>query len=270
MTISSRLRALALTALLGALVLGCGSDQDGPGTSPAGSRPSSPSGLDVTYVVVGVTEGGKRRALVEDSEIRLAFADGQLRITAGCNTMSGGYRLEGTRLTVEPLAGTEMGCEQALMDQDAWVAGLFTDPVRLTTGNDAALISGDVVLTLADRETSSPDRRLEGTRWVLDTLIDADTASSVPSGVEAYLQIDGGRVVLKDGCNTGSGTVEVSGDVLVVDQTTRTRIACPGAETVEGAFVAVFDGAATYAIEEDRLTVTHDGRGLGFRAADRE
>lgn len=263
MKLSSQVRALALIVVLGALVFGCGSD----GADDVGSRPSVTS-RDATYVVTGVTEKGAKRALVPGSEIRLTFAGDQLGITAGCNTMSGMFRLDGTRLTVEGLASTEMGCEQALMAQDAWVAGLFAEPVQLNVGNDAAIISGDVVLMLTDREIASPDLPLVGTRWDLDTLIDGDVASSVPAGADGFLRIEGTQVSLKDGCNSGAGTVEISGDMLVVDQLSRTKKLCRGTAEVEDAFAAVLDGAASYKIEENRLTITHDDRGLGFRSAD--
>ncbi|MCX6397695.1 MAG: META domain-containing protein [Propionibacteriales bacterium] len=260
----SLLRVRAVGVLVGSLLVGCGSS----GASPddvdgrAAGRP-----IEATYVVTGVTRAGTPYALVKGTEIRLAFTRDSVTITAGCNTMSGSYAWDGSRLTVPGLATTEMGCDRARMDQDAWIAGLFAGPVRLSTGNDAAIISGDVVLTLTDREAVSPDRPLQGTRWVLDTLIDEETASSVPAGIEAFLLITGSSISLDDGCNSGSGSVEIAGDVIVVDQTARTQKACQGTETVEGAFTAVLDGAATFRIEEDRLTITHDGRGLGFVAA---
>lgn len=275
MTFSSQLRAVALIALFGVLVFGCGSDgekADGAGIDAPSARTPSTT-LDVTYVVTGATEKGAKRALAPGSEIRLAFSEGQLRITAGCNSMSGAYRLDGSRLSVESLATTEMGCDQPLMEQDAWVAGLFAEPVRLTTGNDAAIISGDVVLTLADREQVSPDKPLVGTTWVLDSIGSGGpdgAASSVPQGVEASFRIaEDGTVTVNDGCNGSGGTVEVEEATIVWSQRDTELKACldPGVRDVEAAVSEVLAGRTSFTLDEKVLRVTKGDRFLGFRAS---
>lgn len=134
-------RTVPVAAVL-LLPAGCG-DQDG-----TAGRPDPLDGR--TFVVTGVTVAGEPYAVVPGTQVRLAFADGTLGISAGCNRLSGDYRLDGDRLTVGPIGGTEMGCARELMDQDAWVAGLFAGPVEV--GADAGtLTAGDTVLT------TSPD-----------------------------------------------------------------------------------------------------------------
>lgn len=277
MTTSSRVRLAALLVLAATLVASCGSSGE-DSAQPRATAPSASDPLEATYVVTGVTEDGKPRSLVKGSEIRLAFADGQLRITAGCNSMSGAYRLDGTRLSVESLATTEMGCPQPLMEQDTWVAGLFADPVQLSTGTDAAIISGGVVLALADRETVSPDKKLVGTRWVLDTIGSSSddesssdgSASSVGQGVEAYVVLKAdGTVDVHDGCNGGSGSAVVAGDTITWGQRSQTLIGCtdPAVEQTQDAFARVLEGETRFRIDEKTLTVTKGGRFLGFHAA---
>lgn len=267
MTLSSR---FGLVLLLGALVAGCGDTGDGagPAGNGGGTAPIARSDLDATFVVTGVTEGGQKHALVPGSEIRFTFTDGRLQITAGCNSMSGAYRLEGSRLTVESLATTEMGCDKPLMDQDTWVAGLFSQPVQFSAGNDAAIISGDVVLALADREVVWPDQPLAETVWVLDAVGDNDTVSSVGQ-VVAYVVFHGGRVNVYDGCNEGSASAEVEGSRITFGDRTTTLRGCTGAavETVQAAFSDVVRGTATFTIEEGTLRILNGGRSLGFRAA---
>lgn len=261
---------LVLLVFVGVLLTGCGSaaKDDDPAGNGGSNSPTARSDLDVTYVVSGITEAGKKRSLVSGSEIRFAFQDGQLRITAGCNSMSGAYRLEGSRLTVESLATTEMGCEQPLMAQDTWVAGLFAQPVQLSTGNDAAIISGDVVLALTDREAASPDKPLAKTIWVLDTLGDKDTVSSIEQ-VVGYLVFSEGQVGIYDGCNEGSASAAVEDGRISFGDRTSTLRGCLGGtvEEVQKAFSEVLDGTATYTIEERVLTVTNGDRSLGFQAA---
>jgi len=264
-----RLLAVSLSfAVLGVVLLSCG---DRGGADATGPRDGDQK-LDITYVVTGVTDGGQPRALVKGSEIRLRFEDGRLGISAGCNSMGGTYALDGTRLTVSDLSMTEMGCDAPLMEQDTWVAGLFGRAVQLTTGANASLISGEVVLTLADREQVSPDVALTGTTWVLDSLGtngDDGAVSSVPQGVVATVTFeDDATVLVNDGCNGGGGPVVVEGDTIRWGDRTTDLKACvdPGVTEVSQAVAAVLSGTTTFSIEEKSLTITKGDRFLGFRA----
>lgn len=219
-----------------------------------------------SYVVTGITQAGTARELLPGSQLRLQFGHGSLTITAGCNTMSGGFVLDGDRITVASLASTEMGCSTALMKQDAWVAGLFAHPVTLAAGKDATLTSGNVVLRLADRHTVSPDRPLVGTKWLFDTVYAGATAGSVPRGDVAWVEFNrDGTVSVNDGLNDGSGKVSVSGDRVRFRDMAWTLVGCAGRCGV-GNFAAVFSGMSTFSITEDRLTLTHGVDGLGFHA----
>lgn len=265
------LRALPVAVLL-LVVAGCGDE--------GGSTPIAPvdGSLDgTTYVVTGVTEAGRSRPLVEGTEIRLRFDDEQLSITAGCNSMSGRYELLDGMLTVESLATTEMGCDPARMDQDTWVAGLFAGPVELRTGTDASLTSGEVVLALADREQVSPDKPLEGTTWLLDSIGTGGpdgAVSSVPAGVVAYLTLEDDSVSVYDGCNEGSGPVQVDpvqdgeGRIDFGDRVQTLRGCVDDRQVVANAIAEVLAGETTYTIEETSLRIIRGDSTLGFRAVE--
>lgn len=269
-------RTLLLPAGLALVLLpalaACGSN----GTTPGGGddvqgAPQSKPPAAATYVVTGVTDGGEKRDLAPGSEIRFTLDGKTFGISAGCNSMGGAYTLDGTRLTVTGIGGTDMGCDQALMDQDTWVAGLFDEPVQLTTGKEASIISGDVVLALAPREEVHPDKPLAGTYWQLDGITTGSgpdgMSSSVPGDVVAWFRIDGDQVLLFDGCNGGGGTVTVSGDSVTWGDLATDKRACLGdADQVAAAVQAVLTGTSTYAITEDSLTLSADDQGLTFRA----
>lgn len=259
-------RTLLVAPLLALLVLaGCGDESSGPGGDPG----KDPDGT--TYVVTGVTVGGEPHRLVRGTQIRLSFDDGRLGISAGCNSMGGNYTLDGTRLTVEPLAMTDMGCDRPLMEQDAWVAGLFEGPVQFT---GESVISGDTVLTLADRRDVSPDLPLVGTQWRLDGIGSGEgpdgSVASVPADARAAtLRItENGRAEVYDGCNRGTGPAVVDENAGTVDFGARatTRMACPGTEEVVDAVNDVLDGLTTYAITEKSLTLTNGDASLYFVA----
>jgi heat shock protein HslJ len=258
------IRAIAVLAVTAALS-GCG-EETGDDESSGGDDVSALSGR--TLVVTAVTDDGRPHDLVPGSQVRFTFDDKAMGITAGCNNLSGDYTLDGDRLTVGPIGGTEMGCSAPLMDQDTWLAGLFEAPV--TVGGDPLTFrAGSVVLTLADREDVSPDLPLAGTHWVLDGMIDGDAASSVPGASEAWLEVaEDGTVTANTGCNRGSGRVTIDDATLTFGPLATTRRACadPSAQQVERAILAVLDGETAYSITERSLTITKGDRGLTFRA----
>lgn len=253
---------LAAVGLLGGLA-GCGDDGDGDATASddASLRPLAGR----TLVVTGATEGGEPRDLVAGSEIRLAFAESTVSITAGCNTMNGTYTTEDDQLVVGQLATTQMACPEPLMKQDTWLAEVLAAPLTVTDGE---LSGADVVLRVADREEISPDRELTGQRWALESLIAADAVSSV--GVEAWLEYDGTTLALDTGCNTGRATATLAGETLTLGPLMLTKRACPDAlgREVEAAIVATLDGEVGVRIEEARLTLSNasSGTGLGLVA----
>lgn len=51
--------------------------------------------------------------LPDDTRMRLQFdADGQLSGNGGCNRFSGGFQLDGEKLTIGPVAATRMACPE--------------------------------------------------------------------------------------------------------------------------------------------------------------
>ena len=122
-------------------------------------------------------------------------------------------------------------------------------------------------LVVVDREEHSPDLTLTGQRWLLDTVVSGETASSVPEGVQAWLELDDdGTARGHTGCNRGSGSWSETARGIRVELAT-TRMACPGpAGEVEQAVTAVLSGSVRAEVVERRLTLTADGAALGFTA----
>lgn len=169
-----------------------------------------------TFLSTRVTEDGKDRPLVPGTRLLLTFQDGQLRAHAGCNHMTGPASLDGGRLRVDALTSTLMSCGDVLDEQDRWLARfLGANPTWRLDGDDLILSTDDTEIRFTDRRIADPDRSLRGTRWVVDSIIDNQSVTSVPAGVEAYLTLrDGDRVEGFTGCNTFGGTaVERSGQI---------------------------------------------------------
>ncbi len=253
-----KIGAVLLVVLL--TTAACGGNRSGSDRWPSGR----------TFLSTSVTENGQDRPPVSGTRIELRFADGRLMARGGCNHMDADGHLDGNRLVLGELATTGMGCEQALMAQDRWLGEFLRgQPTWELSGDDLVLTNGGTQIRLTDRRVADPDRALTGTRWVVDSIISRDTVSSVPSGVEAYLQLDSaGGFQGSTGCAQIAGSATVRADRITFVMPTGPSPRCTGpAATLESAVLGVLRGEAVYQIEATRLTLTGaNGAGLGLRA----
>lgn len=95
--------------------------------------------------------------------------------TGGCNGFSGHYSIEGNRLTVSDLVGTEIYCPEAgVMDQESAYLSLLSDAQRFTVDGDTLHIIA------ADSRILCFHKRVEVT-------LTADNNTSVVLGKGSYL-----------------------------------------------------------------------------------
>jgi heat shock protein HslJ len=278
---SSRAAVLVALPLLALAACG-GDDEPAAGTAPPVSAPgtvapapsTTPAGdlaaeLDGRTFLSTAVSG---QTLVAGSQIRLDVDADHLGVSPGCNSAGGAWSLDGDVLVVGDMAMTEMACEPAaLMDQDRWVVELLTSRPTLAVDEDTLTVTGgDVTITFTDREVADPDRPLEDTAWTLESIVTADSVSSVPAGTRTpTLAIAAGRLSVDTGCNTGGADVTVTAIDLTTAGIALTRMACadPAGQDVEAHIVAVLEGTATYSIEADVLTVMRGDQGLQYRAS---
>ena len=206
--------------------------------------------------------------LVAGTQVRLTFEGDRIGAHAGCNQLGGTWSVDDDALVVpDDMVMTEMACDPpALMDQDTWLASFLTSgPTVALDGDTLTLTADEVTLTLLDREVAEPDRPLEGTKWVVDGLVEGDAVSSVPASVRPpTLLFDGGQVMVDTSCNTGSAGYEASGNEITFAPLVLTRMDCE--YSVEPDVTEVLDGTATYEIEAGVPTITNDAAGLVLRA----
>lgn len=222
------------------------------------------------FLSTAVTVSGADRPLVDGTQIRLSFTDGQIGASAGCNIFGGSYRLSDNRLLISGGAMTEMGCDDARSAQDEWLfAFLGSGPTVALSGNELTLSSTDTVINLLDTEVADPDRPLVGTTWTVTGLITGDAVSSIPDDVQATLLLtDDGRVEVHSGCNSGGGSYAASGDTITFSEMFTTEMACGGArDQVEAAVLAVLGAdSVTYAIDASGMTLMAGDIGLQLSA----
>lgn len=259
-----RPRFVAVPLLLLALAA-CGQRAGGQNTAPDPLRGK-------TFLATAVTDDGKPRELLPNTELSVQFTDdGRLIAQAGCNTMQGSVNTADGKLVLDgELASTAIGCAQASNEQDAFVAKVLSASPSWQLADDRLTItSGTTTFDLAPRESVHPDKDLVGTTWVLDTLVDGDVASSMPVGApEVTLVFDGKRATADTHCNGVGAEYTVTGDTIEFTGGVSTKMACaPEIMRGEEAVSGVLNGEVTYEITADKLTLTNtSGKGIQLHA----
>lgn len=206
--------------------------------------------------------------LVAGTTLRVAFDDGQLSFSAGCNSVFGEYSLCDGRLCVSQLGTTDIGCDAERHAQDTWLADFFAAAPQLSIAGAALTLQGaNATLELLDREVADPDRPLTGRVWSVDTFFQGGSASGFPLTTPPTLEFEsGGRLSVFDTCNQGEGTYTRSGLTLTVSPVAFTEAGCPGATQmlVSARLHELFlpGGELTFEIEANRLTLMRGSAGV--------
>lgn len=265
-----RLSLILITVGLTLGTIACGNDDStSPITSPPSTDPSG--GLDLdgrTFLSTELRENDAVRDLVPGTRIRIAFADGSISISGSCNTAGGAYRIDDGVLITDALAMTEMACEEPRMAQDDLVVEFVGDRPAIALDGDTLILTTETMeLTMLDREVADPDRRLAGTKWVATTIIDGDSALSLPNGIEVTLEFVDGRVQGRFGCDSGGGDYTVDGTTITFGPMTTTMVACDEPQAkVESHVLSVLDGDVEFVIEGGSLTLTKGDLALALSA----
>lgn len=261
-----------------------GSTSASTSASPSSSASASASGsgrttrgeLDGQSFVATQVTGSHTQ--VPGATITLAFEGGSLSANAGCNSMAGRYTLAGGKLTAPQLASTMMACDQALMDQDAWLAQfLASGPTYTLAGDTLTLTNGTDTIVLGPAPSGADV--LESTGWkVTDTVTitnQANTTAAVDSSLNAWMRFKGDEVAFNNSCNLGGGPVQIGDDTLTFGALRTTLIACEAPSgTLEGFMSQVLQGETTYSISTGhgmkylRIMSTDGTKGLGLLADD--
>lgn len=261
-----RLLALALAAAL------CVACSGGSGT-PEGDGDASPSGPAVPNVDadgVWTLRSGRSRsgeiAVAPGTRITMEIAGDAVRGSAGCNSYGGAVSIEGDAFEAGGLALTEIGCPPEVAEpEERFVEGMGDADTIARDGRTLTLTGPDTELVFRLVPPIDP-KPLTGTTWILESLVEGRTASSVAASADParLLLKDGGTFEGTTGCRSFTGTWEVSGDVVSVTQMVFDGNCKPGVQDQDSHVASVLGGGFRAERREDRLTLTADSFDLGL------
>jgi heat shock protein HslJ len=250
-----------MAALL-VLLAGCARLGIGPGASSTAPSANDLAGtwlLDSGYGPSGQVE------VPDGWRVTLVFDDSGVHGQA-CNMYGGSYQLTGSTIGFSEMSMTEMACQEPMMTvESAYHAALGAVDTFARTG-DQLTLGGNGAELVFSLQPPVPDATLQGTRWLLETLLQGETASSVQGLGWLELGADG-ALTGSTGCRELSGTYVLSGDQVVISDLRATG-ACDAALAQQDAHVvSVIEGGFTVAIDGAKLTIiSQGGDGLGYRA----
>jgi len=133
-------------AVVGVIATVGATDAQGSGDELVGKR----------YDSISVVMNGEPHELAKGTRIGVRFErrDGYdvVRWQAGCNHFGAPVKIRPRRLLTGRIDGTAVGCSDALLRQDRWLAGFFSrDPRWTLRGRRLGLRSGDDVIRLRRR-----------------------------------------------------------------------------------------------------------------------
>jgi heat shock protein HslJ len=244
--------AAAGLVLTGIALMGCATI---PWVAPA----SQGTPLEETFWLLEsyVDLQGGTHTVLPRTQVTIAFQDGKISGSDGCNQYFGTYSLEGSKLTITPEGSTMMACPELIMTQAAaFTAGLSSTAAYEIQGKTLTLknAEGGMVMVLQ----ASP-QELVGTRWQAIAVNNGKQAVvSLIEGTEITAEFDAeGTVFGSAGCNQYNGPYEFEGKQIAIGPLATTRKACPqtdGAEVQEAAYLAALGSSVVYELVGTNLT----------------
>ena len=233
-------------AVFAVIASGCGDEDTTPSAAARGAQLAGTQWvLDVS--ALGVSDAGSVSSWIAFERDRVSGDD-------GCNTFSGSYEADASKLTFGPLAGTKMACGSPADEVSrAVTAGLArvrayeqsADTLRM---EDAG---GEALLTYAAGAAG-----VEGSWTVLSVLYDGAIRSAMADTEPTADFSADGTISGNTGCNEFHGPYTLQGKKLDIGPLTATEKACPttAATEQEAGYLSALESAVR--IEQAGPTLT--------------
>ncbi|HIK44392.1 MAG TPA: META domain-containing protein [Leptolyngbyaceae cyanobacterium M65_K2018_010] len=194
----------------------------------------------------------------------IQFTDGAIAGNGTCNRFFGSYQVTDHQLSVRPGGSTLMACPPPYMEQEqAFLAALAQVSRSQLVEGELQLLDASGTPLLAFSELVPP--ALTGNLWELTAYNNGRGAvTSLLTDTRITATFNGeGRLTGSAGCNTYNARYTVTDGSITISPPASTRKYCAQPEGLmdqEIAYLTALTTAATYQLEENRLTLkTADG-----------
>lgn len=246
---------------------------NGNGSGGNGSGSASPNPSDVgtpagSWILAKATTATGEIPILDDHPITLVIDAEKAGGHAACNIYGGTVTVNGDAIRLSAMSMTEMACaDDRAMNAEADYMTALTAVTRWAREGDRLVLSGDGVELTFALQPPIPDAEIVGTTWVLDTLMQGDTASTVQGEATLVLAADG-TFIASTGCRELTGSYQITGDAIDFAHVTATGDCSAKLEQQDALVFDVLDGPVSATVDASILTLTgSDQQGLGYHAA---
>lgn len=265
------MRRFLAVAVAAALLVSCG---DSAAPDDDGEAPPDPSVATVDANGFWALRSGRAPSgpieVPPDARITMEIDGDEVRGSiAGCNSYGGGLAIDGDTFEAGELALTEIGCPADVTEAQERFVEALGDADGVSRKRKTLTLRGPETQLVFELVPPIDPKPLTETPWILETLVQGERASSTVASAEParlLLRVDG-TFEGTTGCRSFSGTWEVVGDVVTVNQMVFEGM-CKTAADQDAHVAAVLGTGFRAERKEDRLTLTSqkDDLGLVYRS----
>lgn len=258
------IHGLAAAIVTGMMLTACGDD---PGGTVATPDDNGHADVDGSWELTSGSGPDGELALVEGSPVTLEIDGEELGGTA-CNHYGATMTRDGDDVSIQIGSMTEMACEHDIMTLESHYHAALGAVSSMEHSADELVLTGPDVELRFTEIPPVPTAELVGTTWVLESLIDGETASSV-SGEPATLTLeDDGTVTGSTGCRELTGTyTESTGEIKVTEFGLQGECDAELSDQ-DSHIVEVMEGGFRAEVDGDTLRITsRGGTGLVYVAS---
>jgi heat shock protein HslJ len=198
--------------------------------------------------------GDKPKGLAQLTRpVTVRFEAGRVHGFSGCNSVSGGYHLDGEHLKLESMANTMMACPEPAMSIENAFHAAFSGTLRYAVSGDNLSVSTTAGETLRFVRVAAP--QLDGSHWKVTSYNNNRQAVvGVIGDSDITLSFSADTVSGSGGCNTFRASYTIEGSGIQFGPAATTRRACEEKlMTQESLFLAALASAVTWSIEGNVL-----------------
>jgi heat shock protein HslJ len=235
------------------------------------TTPTISSSVDGDWQLVSAQVDGEPLELSASHRVTLSIDGDEVGGISGCNHYGGEIRIEGQRVSIGQLGGTDMACSppEVMELEIAYLTAL--QRVDQVSGGNALVLTGTDAELRYEQVPPVPTADLVGTEWVLDSIAsdtgpDAAVSSTVGEPATLLLNEDG-SLLASTGCRDVTGSYTTVGDEIVVTEMSADGDCQPEVEAQDDHVVSVLGDGFRVSIDGQHLTVTsRDGAGSVYVA----